>query len=74
MPGENCSVGYPLAKTDLCACVKGLLDKLMTHIGLGPSIGGLRGLLSLMLCGGGLLPPWVVALFAWEVVVPPWEA
>ena len=25
----------PLARTDLCAWVKGLLDKLMTHLGLG---------------------------------------
>ena len=27
----------PLARTDLCAWVKGLLDKLMTHLGLGSS-------------------------------------
>ena len=27
----------PLARTDLCAGVKGLLDRLMTHIGLGSS-------------------------------------
>ena len=27
----------PLASTDLCVCVKGLLDKLMTHLGLGTS-------------------------------------
>ena len=27
----------PLASTDLCAWVKGLLDKLMTHLGLGSS-------------------------------------
>ena len=29
----------PLARTDLCALVKGLLDKLMTHFGLGSSLG-----------------------------------
>ena len=28
----------PLARTDLCAGVKGLLDRLMTHLGLGSSI------------------------------------
>ena len=27
----------PLARTDLCAGVKGLLDRLMTHLGLGSS-------------------------------------
>ena len=27
----------PLARTDLCACVKGLVDRLMTHFGLGSS-------------------------------------
>ena len=25
----------PVARTDLCAGVKGLLDRLMTHLGLG---------------------------------------
>ena len=28
----------PLARADLCAWVKGLLDKLMTHLGLGSSM------------------------------------
>ena len=28
----------PLARTDLCALVKGLLDSLMTHLGLGSSL------------------------------------
>ena len=28
----------PLARTDLCTGVKGLLDRLMTHLGLGSSI------------------------------------
>ena len=27
----------PLARTDLCAGVKGLLDRLITHFGLGSS-------------------------------------
>ena len=27
----------PLARTDLCAGVKSLLDRLMTHLGLGSS-------------------------------------
>ena len=29
----------PLTSTDLCALVKGLLDKLITHFGLGSSKG-----------------------------------
>ena len=29
----------PLASTDLCAGVKGLLDRLITHFGLGSSKG-----------------------------------
>ena len=28
----------PLARTDLCAEVKGLLERLMTHLGLGSSL------------------------------------
>ena len=70
--GETAKLG-PLARTEPCTCVKGLLDKLMTHLGLGPSTGELWGLLALMLYGG-LLPPLGVALFAWEVAFPPWEA
>ena len=35
--GETAKLG-PLAKTDLCAFVKGLLDRLMTHFGLDSSI------------------------------------
>ena len=34
--GETAKLG-PLASTDLCALVKGLLDKLITHFGLGSS-------------------------------------
>ena len=33
---ETAKLG-PLASTDLCALVKGLLDKLITHFGLGSS-------------------------------------
>ena len=35
--GETAKLG-PLASTALCAFVKGLLDKLITHFGLGSSI------------------------------------
>ena len=35
--GETTKVGL-LAGTDLCALVKGLLDRLMTHSGLGSSM------------------------------------
>ena len=63
-----------LAWTDLCTCVKGLLDKLMTYLGLGPSIGEPWGLLALMLYGVGIIASLGVVLFAWEVVFPPWEA
>ena len=50
--GETAKLG-PLARTDLCACVKGLLDKLMIHLGLGPSIDEPWELLALVLCRGG---------------------
>ena len=71
--GETTKLG-PSAKTDLCTLVKGLLDKLMTHLGLGSSIGEPWGLLALMLYGGRLLPSGEVALFAWDIALPPWEA
>ena len=35
--GETAKLG-PLASTDLCALVKGLLDRLITHFGLGSSM------------------------------------
>ena len=35
--GDTAKLG-PLARTDLCAGVKGLLDTLMTHLGLGSSM------------------------------------
>ena len=34
--GDTANLG-PLARTDLCAGVKGLLGRLMTHFGLGSS-------------------------------------
>ena len=54
----------PLARTDLWAGVKGLLERLMTHLGLGSS----------------LEDPWgdywgvVVRLSSWEIVLFSWEA
>ena len=62
----------PLARTDLCAGVKGLLDKLMTLFGLGSSGEDPWG--SLL---GGLGVGWLSqepALSAWEAVLFPWEA
>ena len=47
-----------LAGTDLCACIKDLLDKLMTHLGLGSSMEEPWGLLlTLLLVGEEVLPP-----------------
>ena len=63
--GETTKLG-PLAGTDLCAGVKGLLDKLMTHIGLGssikrtlgivvnPTVSGGRSVTSLRICSTSL--------------------
>ena len=53
----------PLARTDLCGGVKGLLDRLMTHLGLGSSGEDPWGSL-LWVWGVGLLS-WVPALSAW---------
>ena len=68
--GDTTKLG-PLARTDLCAGVKGLLDRLMTHFGFGSSredcgkpIGGL----------GERLLSQEPALSAWEAVLFPWEA
>ena len=41
----------PLARTDLCTGVKGLLERLMTHLGLGSSLE--EPWLDLRGCGGG---------------------
>ena len=69
--GDTTKLG-PLARTDLCADVKGLLERLLTHFGLGSS--GEDTWESLL---GGLgvgLPSWEPALSAWEAVLFPWEA
>ena len=72
--GDTAKLG-PLAKTYLCAFVKGLLDKFMTHFGLGSSLGEEPwGLLYLLERGEGLasweLVTW--GTLAWEE--PDWEA
>ena len=69
--GETAKFG-PLAKTDFCALVKGLLEKFMTHFGLGSSLGEEPwGLLCLLGWGEGLAS-WELALLdAWET--PAWE-
>ena len=72
MPGGTTKLG-PLARTDLCTWVKGLLDKLMTHLGLGSSMEEPWGLLVLLLVGG-VLPSWEVALLVWGVALFSWEA
>ena len=68
--GATAKLG-PLARTDLCTGVKGLLDRLMTHFGLGSSRedpwGPTVGL-------GVRMPSQVPALSAWEAVLFPWEA
>ena len=58
----------PLARTYLCAGVKGLLERLMTHLGSGSSGEDPWG----SLLGGVVwLLPWVPALSAWEAVLFP---
>ena len=56
----------PLAKTDLWAGVKGLLERFMTHLGLGSSLeepwGGLLGEMD-------VLPSQEVVLTSWETWV-----
>ena len=78
MPGGTTKLG-PLAKTDLCALVKGLLERLITHLGLGSSVvEEPQGLLCLLGRGGEGLVSWELALLvtcealAWED--PNWEA
>ena len=51
--GDTTKLGH-LARTDLCAWVKGLLDRLMTHFGLGSSEEDPWG--SLLGVGVGCLP------------------
>ena len=74
--GETAKLG-PLARTDLCALLKGLLDRLMTHFGLGSSMEEPWGLFCLLgrrealaSWGQALLVTWEA--LAWEE--PHWEA
>ena len=60
----------PLARTDLCTGVKGLLHKLMTHLGLGSSLEDPWG--SLLV--GVWVPSQELVLSAWEAVLFSWEA
>ena len=75
--GETTKLG-PLARTDLCALVKGLLDKFMTNVGLGSSLEeepwGLFGLLGREkgLASWGLVLLDIGEALAWED--PTWEA
>ena len=75
--GETTKFG-PLGKTYLCALVKGLLDKLMTHFGLGSSLGEEPWELLCLLGKVEGLASWELALLvawgtlAWEE--PDWEA
>ena len=69
--GDTTKLG-PLTRTDLWAGFKGLLDRLMTHFGLGSSK---EDPLESLLGGLGVeLPSWEPALSAWEAVSFPWEA
>ena len=54
----------PLARTDLWAGVKGLLERLMTHLGLGSSLE--EPWLGLVEGVGEGLPSWEVVLASWE--------
>ena len=54
----------PLARTDLCAGVKGLLERLMTHLGLGSSLE--EPWLDLLGCVEVGLPSLEVAQASWE--------
>ena len=51
--GDTTKFG-PLARTGLCAVVKGLLDMLMIHLGLGSSMGEPWG----TLLGGYVVASW----------------
>ena len=59
--GATANLG-PLAKTDLCAGVKGLLDRLMTHLGLGSSREDPWGSLWGVRCGIAILGTSTVCL------------
>ena len=66
--GEATKLG-PLASTDLCALVKGLLDKLITHFGLGSSKGEEPWGMLCLLGGGKTLLPGK----HWPGKIPPGE-
>ena len=57
----------PLARTDLWAGVKGLLERFMTHLGLGSSLEEPWECLAGVVVG--LLPFWEVVLTSWEAWV-----
>ena len=54
----------PFARTDLCAVVKGLLERLMTHLGLGSSLEDPCG--TLLGAVVEMLSSQEIALFSWE--------
>ena len=73
--GETTKLGL-FARTDLCALVKGLLDKLMTQFGLGSSLGEEQWGLLCLLGGEGLASWELVPLVAWGTLAweePSWE-
>ena len=69
--GDTTKLG-PLARTDLWAGVKGLLERLMTHLVVGSA--GEDPCRSLLGRLGVGLASQVPALSAWEAVLIPWEA
>ena len=75
--GETAKLG-PLARTDLCVLVKGLLDRLMTHFGLDSSLEEEPwGLFCLLGKGEGLASWELVLVVTWEPLAweePDWEA
>ena len=62
--GKAAKLG-PFARTDLCALVKGLLDKFMTHFWLGSSLGRTLGTAMPIGRGEGLAARELVLLVAW---------
>ena len=65
--GDTTKLG-PLARTDLCTGVKGLLDRLMTHFGLGSSKEDPWG--SLLGVGGWVPSQALVLLAQGSITVP----
>ena len=75
--GRTAKLGH-LANTDLWVWVKGLLDRLITHLALGSSselpLGDPQGLLTIalaacLLAWGTTLSPWELVLTAWREVL-----